>query len=229
MRAGTLDRQSLLLAAIFPMLAAGLLNEFWVEPAYRRGIGWFYVADAIQWIVVPGLVWLFVLRPGRIEPNDYGLDFAPYARRPLHAIALFLFVALLLWIAYEPVKSVALRFLGRYANTFGYENIVPTSLLGKVVVVAYFSGTAALVEEVAFRGLPWAYLSTAIPPAYRRFWYITLTSLLFAATHAEQGPHGVIAAFTFGIMAAFLYTRLQNLWPLIFGHCVGDALSFWPT
>ncbi len=227
MRPGLVDRRTLLLAAIFPIVTTGLLNEFWVEPAYRHGVVWFYLADSLQWIVVPALVWLFVLRPGGIKPVEYGLDFAPYAKRPLDAVALFVFVALLLWLSYEPVKGVALRYLAPYANPFGYANTIPASFLGKAAGVIYFSVTAAVVEEVAFRGLTWAYLSLVFPLKHRAFWYIVLSSLLFASVHSEQGPHGVIAAFTFGLMAAFLYSRLQNLWPLVFGHCVGDVISFW--
>ncbi len=221
------DRRSILLFAIFPSLAFGLLNDFWLDSIYRQGVGWFYLGDILQWIVVPGLVWLFILHPAGIKPKDFGLDFAQYRQRPFETLGLFLFVALLLWVAYEPIKNIAYRYLWKYAGTFGYGNLVPASFPWHVFVVAYFAATAAVVEEVVFRGLSWAYVSLVVPKSNRNFLYITITSLLFAATHSEQGPHGMIAALSFGIVAASLYSKLQNLWPLVVGHFVVDLLSFW--
>ncbi|MGZ8218369.1 CPBP family intramembrane glutamic endopeptidase [Methylomagnum sp.] len=52
---------------------------------------------------------------------------------------------------------------------------------------------------------------------------------LFAACHSEQGLHGVIAAWVYGLVAALLYVRLRSLWPLVFGHFVIDMIEFWPN
>lgn len=224
-----LDRRSLLLIAIFPPFAVGLLNQFWLEAVYRQGIGWFYLADAVQWIVVPSLVWLFVLHPAGILPKDFGLDFSCHRKQPVEAMGLFLFISLLLWAAFSPVNEVAYRVLWRYAGDSTYGDAIPTHLPWRTLVVFYYSISAALVEEVVFRGLPWAYACLVLPtPRKERVvWYVVITSLLFAATHSEQGPHGMIAALSFGIVAAFLYTKIQNLWPFVAGHFVSDVLAFW--
>jgi membrane protease YdiL (CAAX protease family) len=55
-----------------------------------------------------------------------------------------------------------------------------------------------------------------------------VTTILFAATHSELGPSGVVAALTYGIAAAVLFLKLRNLWPIIFAHFVIDVYSFWP-
>jgi membrane protease YdiL (CAAX protease family) len=228
MSAHSLDRRSTLLLAIFPSLAIGLLNQFYLELVYRQGHVWYFLADAGQWVVTPILVWLFVLRPAWIKPKDFGLRLPILGDRPFESVVLFLLVSVLLWFTYGTVRDISYYIFWPYAGTFGYEDAIPKSFPWNILVVTYYALTAAFVEEVVFRGLPWAYFSIAVPQPRRKFWYVTVTSILFAATHSEQGPHGMIAALSFGIVAAMLYTHLKDLWPLVFGHFFVDLISFWP-
>lgn len=228
-RVSVLDRRSILLLAILPSFALGMLNQFYLESAYRHSQALFYLADSVQFVAVPLLTWFLVLRPAKIWPKDFGLRLPIFGARPLESVFLFLFVALLLWIAYEPINAIAYRYLWREAGIFGYGTAIPKSFPLNAVAVLYFSLTAALVEEVVFRGLAWNYFSTALPDIWQKPAYIIISSVLFAAVHCEQGPHGMIAAFSFGLAAAALYVSLKNLWPLVFGHFVGDVIAFWPT
>ena len=229
MPAHSLDRRSILLLAIFPSIVIGLLNQFYLELVYRQGHAWFFLADAGEWIVTPTLVWLFVLRPAYIKPKDFGLRLPILGGRPFETIGLFLFVAVLMWFTYGMVRYIAYFFLWPYTGTFGYGNAIPKLYPWNMLVVFYYSLTAAFIEEVVFRGLAWAYFSIAVPQPRRTFWYVTVTSILFAATHSEQGPAGMIAALSLGIVASTLYARLNDLWPLVFGHFVVDVISFWPS
>jgi Type II CAAX prenyl endopeptidase Rce1-like len=227
MSSARLDKRTLFLLASFPSFALEMLNQFWLEPAYELGVGWFYLVDLLQWVATPLLVWFLLLRPSGVMLKDFGLDFSPYRGKLLESSGRFAFVTFLLWIADFPVRHIAYRYLWQYAGTFGYGNAIPASLPWHGLVVVYFAITAGFIEEIVFRGLPWAYLSRTIRGPGLNFWYITLTSLLFAAVHSEQGPHGVIAAFSYGIMTALLYTKLKNLWPLVVGHFVCDLIAFW--
>jgi hypothetical protein len=224
---GRLDKRSTILLAVFPTLALELLNTFWLEPLILRGPAIFYAADILQWIIVPGLVWAFLLRAPHIKPKEYG--FPDSSQTPsLISVAQALSVALLLWLAYKPVFVIAYRWFWPYAENFGYSAIIPKLFPWNILISLYFSTTAAVVEETVFRGLPWLYFSCFLSPARRIIWYLILTPLLFAACHSEQGPHGVIAAWAYGLTAALLYIRLRNLWPLILGHFVIDMIEFWP-
>lgn len=223
---GRLDKRSTLLLAIFPTLALELLNAFWLEPLILRGPAIFYAADIFQWIIVPGMVWAFILRATPIKPKEYG--FPELDSPSLISAAQALSVALLLWLAYKPTFIIAYRWFWPYAETTGYGAIIPKLFPWNILTGLYFSATAAVVEETVFRGLPWLYFSCFLSPARRAIWYLALTPLLFAACHSEQGPHGVIAAWAYGLAAAMLYARLRNLWPLIFGHFLIDMIEFWP-
>lgn len=224
----SLDRRSILLIAILPSFSLGMVNQFYLETAYQHGIAWFYLMDASQWVLIPFLVWLSILSPANIKPKDYGLSLPILGARPLESIGLFLFVTFLLWFVYKVVHDFSYFFLWKYAGVFGYGAAIPSSFPWNALVIFYYSLTAAFVEEIVFRGLPWLYFSSAVPTSWQKFLYITVTSILFAATHSEQGLHGMIAALSFGLVSATLYMQLRDLWPLVFGHFLVDVISFWP-
>lgn len=66
-------RQAILLIAFLPSFAAGMLNQFYLEPAFRISPALFFLADALQWIAIPALVWFLVLRPANVRPRGLGL------------------------------------------------------------------------------------------------------------------------------------------------------------
>jgi len=221
------EKRIVIALAIFPPLALGLLNDIYLEPLYRRYPLWFWVVDITQFVVVPALVLVFLVRAGSITPRDYG--FGPFAKGPRTAedVGLCVFMCAVFWLAYEPIKLLGYRFLWPHVGTFGYGSVLPESFFPRLGIVFYFSATAALVEESLFRGLPWLYLSQLRLRRHRVPIYVFSTSLLFAAIHSEQGPHGILATFSLGLVAAMLYARIQNLWPFVVGHFVTDIASFW--
>jgi hypothetical protein len=150
-----LKTRALVVLAIFPSVALGLLNDLYLEPLSRLGAPWFWTADLFQFVVVPATVVLLLIKAGPITPSQYGLrPFAP-TRSTAEIVGLCLFMCVVFWIAYEPVKQIAYRFLWRYAGTFGYGSMLPKAFWPRLPVVLYLSLTAAFVEEAVFRGLPW--------------------------------------------------------------------------
>ena len=219
---------AILLIAFLPSFAAGMLNQHYLEPAFRISPALFFLADAVQWIVIPLLVWFLVLRPANIRPRDLGLRLPVLGTRPFESLVLFLFVAFLLWASYAATEAIALRFFSREAGLFGYGAAIPKTFPWNALVVVYLSITAAVVEEVVFRSLTWNYFSRLLPAQWLPLCYVIGSAILFAATHSEQGPHGMIAATVYGMVAAALYLRLKDLWPLVFAHFMVDIISFWP-
>ncbi len=180
------DRRSRILLAIFPSVALGLLNDFWLAPLYQRSTGWFYLADVTQWVLVPLLVWFFVLRKSHINLKECGLDFTPLRARRFESLGLCLLVIFLLWTTYTAVRGIANRFLWPYAGSFGYGLAASSSPGWHALAVTYFSATAALVEEVVFRGLPWMYLALN-SKSHRNFLYVTVPSLIFGLVGIIRG------------------------------------------
>jgi len=186
---------------------------------------WYWAADAFHYVVVPVAVLFFLRRAAGMSPGDYG--FRRFGRDVAgwETTGLFLLVLGAYWAAWDPVKQIALAHLAKYASAFRpamHEGLAP-----RLMVVTYLSLTAAMVEEGVFRGLAWEYFQ-----ALGRSWavpaYVVTTAVLFGAIHSEQGPHGVIAAFSLGLVSAFLYSRIRNLWPFVTAHFLIDMGALWP-
>lgn len=222
-----LDKQSAVLLSIFPSVALGLLNTFYSQPLFKYDPALFWLADIAQWTIFPFFSWLLVLRPNRISISDFGLCLLTNSTMNSIGLKVFVVAMIALWVADVPVEFVANRLMGNHAD-FGYGVVAAGYPKLWLLSVIYFSVTASLVEEVVFRGLPWLYFSTAISANHRQFWYVFATSIIFAATHSETGPPGMIASLSFGITAALLYAKLRNLWPIVAAHLVIDIYSFWP-
>jgi hypothetical protein len=222
-----LEKRNIIALASFPFVAMALLNAIYLEDLCRSSVVWFWIVDGIQFLLVPGAAVFFLVKAGSIFPRDYG--FKPFGpdMSVFKIIGLCLLMCVVFWLAYFPVINTAYYYFWLFANHFGYSLLVPEPFLPKIGVVLYLSGTAALVEEAVFRGLPWYYFSLIRPNQRPILVYILLTSILFSAIHYEQGPHGMIAAFSLGIVSALFYVKIQNLWPLVIGHFIMDIISFW--
>lgn len=222
-------RRQAILVAMFPSLALALLNHFYLRWTYDLGLQWFYVIDAFQWVVIPWCVWKLLLKPQRITFTDIGFALRLPGGTPSVYAYDFVVALVVLSIAYVPIQLVAFKYFWPNVATFGYRNAIPRTFPWNDLAALYFSTTAAVIEESVFRGLAWSYMSGIASKYKPKLCYVAVTSLLFAAAHSEQGPDGMIAALSFGIAASLLYLHFRNLWPLVFGHFVIDAIRFWPA
>ncbi|MGH8857930.1 MAG: CPBP family intramembrane glutamic endopeptidase [Polaromonas sp.] len=185
----------------------------------------YWAADLVQFALVPLLLFLF-LRSVSIRPSAYGFRSLTSSLSGVEAIAVVLFVAFVYWVAYEPVRNIAYRFLWQYAGTFNHKDALPETPVLRLIVVIYLATSAALIEEAVFRGLSWLYVGQYKRSPFSVPSFAVITSLLFAAIHYEQGPHAMIAALSVGIVAAMLYAKIQNIWPFLIAHFLIDIRSY---
>ena len=221
------ETRRLILLCTFPFAILALLNALYLEPLAKRGVIWFWIADVTHFVFIPVVMMLALLKIGAIQPSQYGFRPLSSGASNTDAVGLYVFVCVVLYIAYRPVEAIAYRFLWPYAGTFGAWTMLPESGLQRIAGVLYLSITAGLVEEAVFRGLPWLYLSTFVHFRRRVPVYVISTSLLFSLVHSEQGPHGMLAALSFGLVAAILYLKIRTLWPIAIGHVTTDIIGFW--
>jgi membrane protease YdiL (CAAX protease family) len=221
-----LSRREAVLLALFPFVAVSLLNHHYA--AYLHGVApaYFWYADVAHFLLLPVLAWVLVLRPAGIGAADCGLSLSDKALQRTKAPTLL--VALLVAAVTWPAFSIASASFWQYADPFSIGRVLPAQALAKLGVAIYMSATAAFVEEVAYRALPWLWFSCAVSHRWRSVAYVATTSLIFAAVHSEQGPGGVLASFWFGLVAALVYVRLRKLWPLVLAHFATDLFIFGP-
>ena len=128
------------------------------------------------------------------------------------------------YVSLATVLSVGIP-LPVFVADFTYQSTLPGGLFHYLVVI-YYGLTAGFVEEITFRGLPWAILNARSGSGHVRT-YVLVSSFSFAAIHWENGTPELIAAFGFGVVAALLYLKLKNLWPMIIAHSLIDITIYW--
>ncbi|HYW57577.1 MAG TPA: CPBP family intramembrane glutamic endopeptidase [Polaromonas sp.] len=216
------------MAASFPFMALSLANHFYKPWLFQLAPTWFWVADFAQFFVAPMVGWYFFLRPTGVRMQDCGLPLGSKESARRDGIGFTLFVAALLVAAYWPMHVVTKVWFSQFNSNFQDVQGMPASYFPKLLVAFYMSATAALVEEVIWRGLGWMYLSAVLPLRHRRVGYVLITAIVFSIAHSEQGVGGVISAFWFGLLAAGIYVKLRTLWPIVLGHFIADMLIFGP-
>lgn len=221
----TVRRPALILAAVAPVIALGLLNGLYLEPLHEHAPAVFWAADALHFVVLP-LLELYLLR--RLGLSWAALGLAP----PASARAAFVRFGqtLVAWAAYTVTylgtRQLAARLLDGTAPAFGYGTALPDYDLARLAGVLYFAASAALSEEFVYRGALWAWARARFPAGTATAIFVPGSALLFAAIHWENGAHELAATFALGLLAAALYLRIASLWPLIGAHFLVDLFEF---
>ena len=226
--AGRRDTDAILLVAalvLFPSFVDGFFRR--ELAAYSQAAYWGF--DFLKFVVVPFIGIAVLARRYLVRPRDLGLRAIAEHETWLHFIALIIFLAFVLDIVYYVAVHVAWAMISPHipiAREPGfYHSISPQGWL-RLPVALYLAVTAAFVEEIFCRALPYYYLRLRRPDAFPRAAYILGTAALFALLHWENGPHELVGTFAFGVLAAAMYLELRDLWPLIGAHFVIDLGVF---
>lgn len=219
------QRQAIALA-IFACAAPALLNGYYLERLYRAEPVLFWVADFVQFVAIPVVAVLVLRYRASLPPAEYGFRRFAANLSTLDRVALILFACFLYWATEEPVRAASYQLFGPSPASFSYKRVVPDDPGLRLLVSTYMALTAALVEEMVYRGLPWLYVMQFRKSRYTVPGYVLGTSLVFAAIHSEQGVVGMLPAFSVGVATALLYVKAQNLWPLVTAHFLVDMRIF---
>jgi membrane protease YdiL (CAAX protease family) len=212
---------------MIPTVLLLTLNGFYLGDAQRASVSLFWILDLTQYVFVPLLSFWALWRFAGVRPDAYGLarlagDKTSFSGLILWAVVLFVFT----------VGDGAARFLATFVpivwggSGFSYSNAIPTNPEGALAALAYICFSAAMVEEIVYRGLPLVYLSSRSAPSALNFLYPVISATAFSIIHWENGSYELVATFVLGLVLAALYARVKNLWPFIFGHTVADILAF---
>lgn len=214
------------LCAIFPFVAVGLLNGFYIEYLYSLRPGFFWAADILQFVLIPGVsVWL-LYKYAHIGPWHYG--FVPGGRRWWITTACWsLLLVILCWPLLDYLVNRFQELFPASRPTFTFHSVMPEEPTARFLVAIYFALTAGIVEEAFYRGLLLAYWQRSAPLRLVIPGYILSSSLLFGGIHWEYGFHYVLATFCFGLVWSFLYGYLRNIWPFVIAHAATDFFSFY--
>ncbi len=210
--------------ALLPSFAIGLLNGTYLGTLFSIHPILFWTADALHFVGLTVFAMIVLATKLRIYPRDYG--FVPPDPK-LHWVqfALLTFVVFL-WTGF--VYILANRFahahLPRGAIGFSYPDALAPDGVLRTLGLMYFCLSAGIAEETIFRAIPWLlfkkkFAAPMVP-------YMLFTSVAFGLIHWETGPANVVAAAILGMVFAWIYVRLGNIWPLIAAHAMIDYFAF---
>ena len=219
-----LDRQQkfAVASAVLPVVVIWLVNGIYLAALARINMSLFWFADFIQWMVLPVALLVFLAKRASVFPKHYGLDTSALRWQSpiLGTLAMFVTAGLAFWAT----RNLSWQLLAQPTGFFSFPGVYPSGLMGKIIWL-YSSVTAGVVESVFFIGLPWL-LYHNIRSTPSRTVFATSISVIFAATHWEQGPHVVVGAYFFNVVACFWFFRLGTLWPVAAGHTMVDLVAF---
>jgi membrane protease YdiL (CAAX protease family) len=224
-RTRTIRQPDAVAIAFIVVLVPFLISSFFRRELYAHSAALYWLFDFAKFVILPAAALAILARRYAIRPRDYGMRGVAEHETWGHFLGLNIFLMLILNLVYHVTLYVTWLVLGPEVAQPFYHAINPTGWL-RLPGTIYLSVTAGLVEEIFFRALPLLYLERRFGDAVPRKTYVLGTAILFAIIHWGNGPYEVVATFAFGVLAAILYLRLRDLWPLIGAHVIIDAIGF---
>lgn len=211
------------------IFAIGLINGLYKEPLYNYSKLLYWFADVTHFVVIPLILFFYLYNRFNVKPQSYGL-IKPTRAYPLsEIIGASIFSAIILNLVDIATYEITYGLFTNYGYinpVFNYHSVIPTGILN-IPVVFYLAISAAVTEEIIFRGIPYKFIFSNKNIQHKKHTYVLLSSVCFAAVHWENGYPDLISAFIFGLLAAWLYLNYKNLWPLIGAHFLIDFYTFW--
>lgn len=198
-------------------------NGIYLAVLATRSLTLFWTADFCQWVLLPTAAALLLANTASVRPGHYGYGDIARHNRPVLAFQT-LGVAVTAGLAWWLSGRTTWALLNYPTGFFSFANVFPGGLAGRVAWL-YSGISAGIVESAFFIGLPWL-LYRAYRAAPSRVLFTVLVSTVFALAHWEQGPHGIVAAFFFHLVACWWYFACKSLWPVAFGHTIVDLIAF---
>lgn len=208
-------RRALVVVALAQLLGTGLtLGMVTIAPSLAAipGAG-LELLRGIPALLIIVVAWL-ELRGRGIDPRQ-GLQrlFARIRRVDLAAIVLFNLAT--------GMVSILVMLLGMHLLAPGSlpDVLAPqqTSMLALWIAAVSSSTLAPISEELVFRG----WLLNALSRRIQAWPAILLSSLAFAAIHPSLS---LVTTFVFGVVAAIVYNKTQNIWVSILIHALNNLL-----
>ena len=210
-------RKITLLSSFSLIYVIGLFNGVYNSLIANDVLLW--AIDILEHAIVPMITLIFVIRYVviiKINPTE------KYDLAHLLIYSLMTTVSLLVVFVISNILCYQLGFWE--TPTFTYNSIIGENFV--FLQILYLALSAGVFEEIFYRSLLYTIIKDYFAGSSNVIFIIT-SSLLFATIHWEGGIQSVIVAFSFGLVAAYLYVICGHLVPLIIGHFLLDFFVFY--
>ncbi len=216
-----IDRERKIVTLIAtPILLSGFLSGFYID-YLKINPTIFWIHDIFIWLVLPASCLLLIYKKTQLRAPMLGLSLASIEQFDTQTLWRVV-VTVLLFLSFIPIQNFLGFFLPPSTAAFTYNEIFPSGL-GKLPTF-YFAVTAALVEELFYRGLLKWIIVDGNDKFATRAYYVLISATLFGLNHWSQSLFKVIATTYLGVIAAILYLRFRSLWYVLLGHFLVNML-----
>ncbi len=201
------------------------ISPFFLNDLYNPIIKdtWLYwILELMSWVVIPLIFCFYMHRQKVICFSDmFSLIFIKQRRPVLLIFIGILFVPVFYWVytvsfyLFEGVFGTVQ--IVNHTNV--YRDVISDSGKSSILIILYYSITAGVVEELYYRGICRTFIKN-------KLCFVLSSSLLFSAAHWGDGGAKLFATFILGLVYAWVYVKIKNLWPLIISHALMDILLF---
>jgi len=219
---GLVARVSLVIA---PFFLFGLFNGIYNSKLAEYPV-LFWIFDVLGWVILPSLILVYLYKYYGICLHDYGLAKTTNAFQRREMLNWAVLATFMLGMYYFAFSWLAWKVITIETPVFSYTNMVPEGD-ARYFTIFYLAATAAVFEEIFYRGLIWRLVYTSNINANKPYLYIFISSSLFGLVHWENGLPEVFSTMIFGAVACVIFLRLRNLLPLIAAHFFIDLVIFW--
>ncbi|WP_394751897.1 CPBP family intramembrane glutamic endopeptidase [Crenothrix sp.] len=197
-------------------------NGIYLAAFAHNHIVLYWLSYLFQWVILPTMLIILLAKQALILPQHYGFNSTVFSWQGFIAETIGMFISA--GLAFKWSSQLSWHLLGQRTGYFNVLSAYPNGALHTVVWI-YSSIAVGIVESIFFIGLPWLlYKNTQRHASVKVF--SVLISVIFATTHWEQGPHVIVGAFFFSIVACYWYFKLGTLWPVAAGHALIDLVAF---
>jgi membrane protease YdiL (CAAX protease family) len=207
----------------------GLVNGLLFDGISKISIVAFWIQDFTYFVLIPLAYLTYAYRKYQFKPADYGLIKGSPTYPTTELIGASIFVGIFLGVLVIPLDYLSYYMFysaDSLASKFSYKDVVPSGAL-KFPIIFYLAITAGLMEEIIYRGIPRRLIFEQQSLRYKKTLFIIGTSIAFSTIHWTSGMYNLAPTFIYGVLAAMLYLKLKNLWPLVGAHFLYDFYIFW--
>ena len=187
---------------------------------------WFF--DILVYMIFPVSVLYFAYKKFSYSCQNYGLfkKFHYYYKVSNLVTDAVIASCILLFIYFAVYNLAGIFFTDSGSvDSFYSDKLSDLKGISYIFMLLYFSITAAIFEEIFYRGIIFDFFQNFIKWTWLRNWsYVLFSAILFTLAHSAISLAYLISIFMFGFIAALLYIEYKRLEPLIMAHFFTDMV-----
>ncbi len=182
----------------------------------------FWIADFFCFVVFPFVV---AKSLGMLSLPSFGFGHKRVGNRSTGEFLFCVLITYLCLIIATKIGSflgdkVAIAYPDNFKALYSYASKIPNQQMLRFLVMVYFAATAAVVEEVVYRGLLSHAVGKYILPKWQMIAFILISTISFGIIHIGTGISNTASAIFAGLVLSIAFTKTKDIRVTIAAHAL---------